>query len=278
MTKDRRLFTRATDIAKLKGLRRTAIAAMRARGFYTVDDLWRHLGVDFEDRLRDIAFGSGMDSEELWSVLVDDAVEQAKSRGVSGWARIVSANGLELVLAAILVVIVAVAAHQAVRVQISTVTTVTKSLPAYHLITEEDVEEISKPSLPGLVVSKKEALGRYTLRPVSLGSALNRTEISQMKLDPSVMNSRQILALTAWVGAIEPVSGGKISLLFSGIWAKETQATDIPASLIVQDVLLLASEPKGSEATIVVALKQADLKQLGPFLGGAKIHLLSPAD
>ena len=266
--------------------REAAILRLRQSRLGTIEEIWEHLDTkadsnsEFEAEVEKLTRKAGLPAGTLLDVLATDAETQAKLRGRLGLgARIAifaRRHGLEI---AIYVAILAALIGLGFRVWENrevTVIAAQRNFPAYSLIAKKDLVEqrVRMPAsqAESLVTAQTQAVGHYTLRPITARSPLRRDDLSKQPL--TALKGRRVLSLKVDLGGLKPLPGTSVSLIF----AQGGDEDEPPMAAEIDDVQLLALEPREAEAMLVVGVDGRAFEQIKPMLGSAVVSLVQTAD
>ncbi|MDQ3917699.1 MAG: SAF domain-containing protein [Acidobacteriota bacterium] len=136
-------------------------------------------------------------------------------------------------------------------------------LPAFHVISPEDVEVKQAPQESDSFQKAEDIVGHYLLEAAPPNSTLRRGQLSAACLSADDLKDRYLVSLPVKAGNVSPglTPGGRITLLFS---AREGGAQPPPP---VDDVILLAANQSVETVTLVVGVRwevwPAVIKQVG---------------
>jgi hypothetical protein len=137
-----------------------------------------------------------------------------------------------------------------------------------HRITNGDIRLERRPRQPGALLKPAEAIGRYPMQELEAGSTLTSGILSALALRPDSLADRQLLTLR-----VQPPSFRLIPQLPARV-NLAVAAAGGTRNLLLRNVIVLATESGNDGPAIVVALTEADLKQLVPLLSDTQIFVL----
>ncbi len=280
-----------TDIARLWDPengpdREAAISRLRQSKLETIEKVWVHLATkagsssELEAEIEKLTEQAGLPPGELLEALATDAEKQAKLRGRLGLGAKIAIfarrHGLAIGIAlAILAAVLGVGFRVWENREVSVIAT-QRDFPAYSLIAEDDLEErlVRMPAsqAASLVTKTTQAVGHYTLRPVAAASPLKRDDLSRKPL--AALKGRRVISLIADLGGLKPLPGTEVSLILAQRGDENTPAVTEE----VDDVLLLALEPRDAGTVLVVVVTGPAFERIKPLLGSAAVLLVQSAD
>jgi hypothetical protein len=216
--------------------------------------------------------------------LVELLIEQGLSEAARKDGTWLGRNALQMVALVLLVALAAAAI--AVRVWLPSVflppgageymVVVTRdSLPAHHLITDQDVTERQGATKPGAVAKKQDAENRYVLTSVPPGETLSASHLSKPCVVPDDgLRQRHIVSLQVRASALVSVSPGVcVDLILSPRdWPDGTPAE----SRLLRGASVLSVNRAGEASSVLLglALTDDDRDALPRLLGRADVFLL----
>lgn len=243
------------QISKLKNVDANLIAKLQAKNVTTVEDLWVLIGPKFEKGIKDFQ-GTDCSREELVEILIQGACPPTPKSNYRGdrftfWM----SNHWAEVIAMIIAMFISALLALNMGMKQDTVLISTKSgLPAFHVLTPEDVRTERMFKTSGSLTSVEKAEGRYLLRPVSEGAVLLDNQLGPPELK-NELTGRFILTIPMKAGAIRSAIAPnlRVRLLFS-----PRDLTSRGTSSSVEDVIVLAIDRQGDTSSITVAVRNQD--------------------
>jgi hypothetical protein len=228
-------------------------AALLRAGIHDEKQLWQSVETDGVAKL---AAATGLDIQRLLEILA--AAQPADPERESLLRR----RWPEALLAA-LALLVAFSWLQA-RSARQVVVAAPGGLPALHLVQGTDIAVRRGPKRAGTFASESEVVGRLTVETVAAGEALREEQVGPSPANP--LPGRRVVSLAVRAEALGAVArGSRIDLLLS---PRRAQADSAPA--VVRDVLVLAVQ-REAPSSLLVAVRERDLPELGRFLGTSEV-------
>jgi hypothetical protein len=273
-----------------------------------VEDLWEEIGTDFPTGIAKLVNATGVPKAVLIEILADASKEiepeqrwwlrltawvarRKVASVVAGWwnkprpwARQwyrtpFARHWPEFVGLAIILTLLLLLITGALRGRNTVLIVPETGLPAFHVISKDDIKVLPMIYVPGSLSSNEEAIGHYLLQQVPGGSRLYGNQLSKMKLSDEDASGRQVLSLplkASFVSTkLSPLD--RVSLLFSPreIDQKSAVGDKEEGALRVDDVIVLAVNRQGDAASVVVAMR-ADMQKVAASLGNSDIIIFQP--
>jgi hypothetical protein len=262
------------DIGNLKGITSDEVSKLRRPeiGVESIEILWERVGQDLNDGITNLARDTGIPAERLCSLLITEALADEGTRLSQRWLDIV------LVIGPIILLALAVRAYVPFPwwpARVQQVVVGAADLPAFHLIGGADVIVKRAPAEPGTFAALSDVLGRYPLRPVPAGATLRTDQVSTIKVSPSDLAGLDLLSVPISRDRLTAaaVPGARVSLLFS----PREAAPGGPQPLILNNLLVLALEPRGDTVALTVATRRDDAQRAAALYGTSDVVVLQPA-
>jgi hypothetical protein len=272
-----------------------AIDSLEQQHYIFVEELWEKIGSKFSEGIKQLSKETGVSYEALIQILADGNINsgaettgrRAKSKDwllgrhpssltfSDEWKklRFRVRQYLPEVLAAIIIgTLLALLVLHAFRPRDAVF--VKSNLPAFHVITDQDVETGLAIVVPGAFASKEEVKGRYLLQQVTQGDRLYATQMSKLKLSDKEVTGRQILTLPVKTGVVSQTLAplDHVNLYFSPRQIDKNNAGEV---FSVEDVIVLAINRQGEASSLVVAIR-ADMSKVAALLGTYDLLISQP--
>jgi hypothetical protein len=283
------------EIKNLQGVSPADAAQLEAIGIETLDDLWRCVGVNFDEGVSKVAAEATVAPELLYSLLIAASfgeVRQAvegrpfslwrlpkllwvyagrfwQSRG-RRWAETLLAVGT-LLLAVLAIRSGYVSPETAEQVVVAPAV----SLAPFQLINAENVvlKRVPKEQKSFAVVN--DVAGRYSLRNLAPGTTLKDEHLLARNLSAAMAN-RQVLSIPVNRKALSPWLNppGHVWLLLSPRAPTEKS----PQPVLLKDVLLLSIDLQTDTSSVTVAVKEDGLDAMRILLGASEVFVSKPIE
>ncbi|MBD0371067.1 MAG: SAF domain-containing protein [Pyrinomonadaceae bacterium] len=244
----------------------------------TTDDLWNLIGPKFLPGVRDIIKGTNLAEADIVNVLAEGIRKPTpKSDTLShrlrfNWRQ----HWIEYCTLALMIIGLLLLVGNAIRPR--NYLSVKTELPAFHIITDTDVELQRGWVKPYSFSSKEEASGRYLLQPAEAGTILlpgqmsaaplsqaEQQELSQRKaFTVTVKSSNLSLTLTAPTRA---------RVLFVPRNSDASKASSMSASAI-DEAMILSINRQADFSTVVIAVKDWEMEKVSSLLGASDVFIL----
>lgn len=257
-----------TDVGRLRGLSAADAAELRGARMPTVEAVLDRIAADGFDAT---VQGLAVSPRRLRVALTRYALREARGRTrppLLRGLRFLGVNWMEGMLAAFAAALIALGVRAAGRPEGDVVPR--HDLPAFHVIGPGDVDQHRGPAAFGTYETAKAVVGRFPLRAAAAGKPLHRDSLSAVRIQPpDVLRGRRIVSLPIPVHALPlAVQGARVELLLS-----PRDAGDGPGS-VLSDVIVLQAREGGAQASLVVAVRAADLPALARSLASAEVFVL----
>jgi hypothetical protein len=284
-----------SDIKKLQGVSQSDATRLETIGIETLDDLWRCVGVNFDEGVSKVATRAGVATELLYSLLI------ASSFGEIRWAvegqpfslrrapkliwihvsrfwRTRGRRWVETILAVatLLLVGLAIRSGYARREMADQVVVASaSSLSPFELVSEKNVVVQHTPKEQKSFTAVNDVVGRYSLRNLATGTTLKDEHLLAKNLSADLAR-RQVLSIpvnrkTLNLGLNPP---GYVWLMLS----PRTPTEKSPQPVLLKDVLLLSVNLQAETSSIEVALREDGLNAIRFLLGASEVFVLKPIE
>ncbi|HWM94164.1 MAG TPA: SAF domain-containing protein [Thermoanaerobaculia bacterium] len=257
-----------TDLSDLKKERLVSIRILLGNeDINSSDDLWRAIGPEFYDGLSNLALTTGITPEEVLDILGACAKERVPS--FTKREGLIAFTGL-LLVTALLCRVFAIFVLTRFEPQMEVVTAKV-SLPAYHLVRQEDLALKLKPRRVENVLDQQKVIGRYLLKSVALGQVIQNDQLGPASI-PKLLPGKQrvILSVRLAPGTFNSgvIPGSKVTLILS---TRNLQGVRLPA--VEADAFVLAVDQQNENVQLTVAMDAVKQKEVGAALGNSDVFL-----
>ena len=249
-------------ISHLPNVNQEAVATLERNNIVTLDDLWEEIGSDFRSGVARVV-AMGIDEAQVKEILNQEAVagEARSNSSRDRFAFFLSRHWREVLALVIAVVLLALLVRNVLQRRDTLVVTAPNGLPAFHVITADDVEPARMFRVDDSIAVESDVIGRYLVQPVAPRAVLLNSQLGPAHLKGQ-LNGRQVLTIPIKATAISSTirAGSTVRVLFSP--RPDVTRQDIPTTgtpdLIIPDVIVLAINLQGDSSAITVAFKTGD--------------------
>lgn len=253
------------------------VEKLHSVGIQTHADLWERVGQDPNRGLSIVAGDCAVPEDRLEELLLWLAVQEV-NRPQGSW---LSRNWLELSLVSLVVVVALLIARAGLAAGIAALlplferravmVVAAHDLPAYHLLSEDDLHSASGVEHPAGFNTVGDVAGRFTLTELVSGTVL----LSEQLSIPAGLSS-------GWIVLAVPVAQDASGIAVPGLCGSlllvpRDSLQQTPPWPLRVDVIVLATSEAGKEPSLVVAVKHEDLDRLSQSLGVSEVYLVMSA-
>lgn len=283
------------EIKDLQGISPADAAKLEAIGIETLDDLWRCVGVNFDEGVSKVAAKASVAPELLYSLLIAASFGEVR-RAVEGqpfsllhlpellwiyasrfwrsrgrrWAEMLLAVGT-LLLAGLAIRSGYVNPETADQVVVAPAA----SLKPLKIIGAENVVVQRVPREQKSFATANDVVGRYPLRDLAPGTTLKDEHLLAKNLSVE-LTDRQVLSIPVNRKALSPGLNppGHVWLLLSPRAPTEKG----PQPLLLKDALLLSIDLQTETSCVTVAVTQDSLNAMSVLLGASEVFVSKPIE
>jgi hypothetical protein len=261
-------------LSKYKQIDPKHLAKLKDKKIKTVDDLWEAIGHK-SGGVENLAKKAGLTEDEVVTILAACAKPEPRSKEKWDQFRFWLSNYWREAAALLMaVVLLALLVGNAVRRRDTVVVAAKETLPAYHVITKDDVRLEKHFRVSGSFGATEDVVGRYLIKPAKPGAVISSEQLGAALPQGVALGGRRVLSLPIRGGLISQTLAphDRVRLLFSPRGAGAQPAAT--GERTVDDAVVLAVSRQGDASSVVVALKNdSDLNRIELLLGTSDIFI-----
>jgi hypothetical protein len=264
-------------INRVQGIKPEEAEKLTNEGITTVTLWWEAVG---ESGFQELETEVGIPADRMIELLANEAIREdngeAGTEAEQGWAHL-KRNWLVIMLG----FLIALAAVVILRALASpgTVVMATSPLGPLDAIEPGDVATKETVVLPGNITTVEDVLGRYTLEAIPQDSTLHDSQVTSFSISdvpPSVMADRRIISLPIQALSLPAETRVIRAALLFAPHSQDAVSKAVTDSLILEDVIILATDQTDEGSWIVAAIKTGSLEAVARHLGVSDVYILRP--